>query len=267
MVKIRVAIYGGGIGGLSAAHELAKHPIFEVHVYEATDHVGGKAASQYLAGTGRNGSRNLPGEHGFRFFPAFYDHLDLTMSETPAGNGNSVLDNLVGSESFAVARNDRSPSVAQRRIGTGFDSVTGVVDALRTWFSQEALDLSAADFGNLVFAMTKFMTSSKSRRVSQYDHMSWYEFTKGDSQLFSESYRSIVSTAPRMMVAMDGRKGSAYTIGKVGAQLFFLEAMRKPKDLDRVLDAPTSESWLDPWYRYLIDRGVRFHFENGVEKL
>ena len=39
-----VAVLGGGVGGLSAAHELAERG-FEVTVYEARDVAGGKARS------------------------------------------------------------------------------------------------------------------------------------------------------------------------------------------------------------------------------
>jgi uncharacterized protein with NAD-binding domain and iron-sulfur cluster len=39
-----VAVLGGGVGGLSAAHELAKRG-FKVGVYEAREVFGGKARS------------------------------------------------------------------------------------------------------------------------------------------------------------------------------------------------------------------------------
>ena len=268
MGRVRVAIYGAGMGGLSAAHELAKFPDrFQVDVFEPADRVGGKAASQFVCGTSSHGRRDLPGEHGFRFFPAFYEHLDLTMSEIPAADGRSVLANLVGSEQFAVARTYGRPAVAGRRIGMGLETVPSAMDALSTWFAQDGLDLSANDLGNFVLAMTKFLTSSKRRRVADYDPMSWYEFTKSHIELFSDNYRTLVSTLPRMMVAMDGRRGSAYTIGKVGAQLFFLDAARQSKGLDRVLDGPTDDRWLTPWHRHLVRSGVRFHFGTGVEHL
>ena len=75
----RVIVIGGGIGGLSAAHELAERG-FDVHVYEARRRWGGKARSQWVAGTGTDGRRDLPGEHGFRFYPRFYTHVIDTMS-------------------------------------------------------------------------------------------------------------------------------------------------------------------------------------------
>ena len=48
------------------------------------------------AGTAGAGRRDLPGEHGFRFFPGFYHHVPDTMRRIPfAGNADGVGDNLV----------------------------------------------------------------------------------------------------------------------------------------------------------------------------
>ncbi len=69
-----VAVLGGGVGGLSAAHELAERG-FAVTVYEARADFGGKARSMPVPGSGTGGRADLPAEHGFRFFPGFYRHL------------------------------------------------------------------------------------------------------------------------------------------------------------------------------------------------
>ena len=266
MRKKRVAIYGGGVGGLSAAHELAKlGDRFEVHVYEPSNGVGGKARSQYLPHAGSD--RGLPGEHGFRFFPAFYFHLDQTMAEIPLANGRRVIDNLVPSQQFAIARNGRKLALAKRRIGRGTDTLTDAVQLLSTWFSQDALGLSSPDLANMVYAFTKFMMSAETRRAQQFDHMSWYDFTNGDSQLLSDNYRVVANTLPRTMVAMDGRRGSAYTLGKVCLQVLFLDPLRSHSSADRVLNAPTDEAWLLPWYDHLRARGVQFHFDAALEHL
>ena len=99
-----VAILGGGIGGLSAAHELAERG-FEVTIYEARPGPGGKARSIFVPGTGRDGRRDLPGEHGFRFFPSFYRHIPDIMSRIPfAGNARGVLDNLTATSRTRMAR-------------------------------------------------------------------------------------------------------------------------------------------------------------------
>src|SRR3954468_4681824 len=104
-----VAVLGGGVAGLSAAHELAERG-FSVTVYEQRDAPGGKARSIPYAGTGTGGRADLPGEHGFRFFPGFYRHLPDTMSRIPAGMGvppptpNTVRDRLVGATRILFAQ-------------------------------------------------------------------------------------------------------------------------------------------------------------------
>ena len=59
-----VAVFGGGIAGLTAAHELAERG-FAVTVYERRAW-GGKARGAEVAGSAAGGRRPLPGEHGFR---------------------------------------------------------------------------------------------------------------------------------------------------------------------------------------------------------
>jgi hypothetical protein len=90
----RVAVLGGGVGGLTAAHELAERG-FGVTGYERKA-LGGKAHSIPMPGTARDGRLDLPGEHGFRFFPGLYQNIPETMSRIPfPGNTYGVRDNLV----------------------------------------------------------------------------------------------------------------------------------------------------------------------------
>ena len=97
-----VAVLGGGVGGLSAAHELAQRG-FKVTVYESRDAFGGKARSMDVPGSGTGERVHLPGEHGFRFFPSFYRHLVDTMERIPRGarpEDGSVAGNLVPTTMF-----------------------------------------------------------------------------------------------------------------------------------------------------------------------
>ena len=67
----KIAILGGGVAGMSAAHELIERG-FEVEIYEKQPHyVGGKARSVDVPNTGTGVRTDLPGEHGFRFFSRF----------------------------------------------------------------------------------------------------------------------------------------------------------------------------------------------------
>ena len=90
----RVAVLGGGMAGLTAAHELVERG-FKVDVYEPVA-LGGKARSIDVPGSGEGRPHGrCPGEHGFRFFPGFYHHIPDSMRRTPDGkNANGVYDNL-----------------------------------------------------------------------------------------------------------------------------------------------------------------------------
>lgn len=78
----KVVILGGGVAGMSAAHELIERG-FEVSVYELKALQGGKARSLNVPNSSTGGRKPLPGEHGFRFFPRFYKHLPDTLSRIP----------------------------------------------------------------------------------------------------------------------------------------------------------------------------------------
>src|SRR5687767_8511287 len=100
----RVAVLGGGVAGLTAAHELCERG-FEVVVLEARDLPGGKARSLPVPDSAVGDRKDLPAEHGFRFFPGFYQHLPDTMRRIPDGRG-TVLDNLVAATRILMAQGD-----------------------------------------------------------------------------------------------------------------------------------------------------------------
>ena len=108
----RVYILGGGVAGLSAAHELAERG-FTLTVFERHPICGGKARSMKNVGTGTGGREDWPGEHGFRFFPGFYWHLSDTMSRIWFDQPNNirVLDNLVPATQIGIAQENKAPYI------------------------------------------------------------------------------------------------------------------------------------------------------------
>lgn len=64
----KIIVLGGGVAGMSAAHELVERG-FEVEVYDKHRvYCGGKARSVNVPQSNKiNPNKYLPGEHGFRF--------------------------------------------------------------------------------------------------------------------------------------------------------------------------------------------------------
>lgn len=172
-----VAVLGGGVAGLSAAHELAERG-FDVAVYERKE-LGGKAMSIPVPGTGRDGRRDLPGEHGFRFFPGFYHHIPDTMRRIPfPGNRNGIWDNLVGATATTFARNGGREDLALRP-GPEALTVDGLQRAIIAGFEQ-ITHLPPHELAFFARQVAIYASSSDERRFGQWEYVSWWDYTKAD---------------------------------------------------------------------------------------
>jgi uncharacterized protein with NAD-binding domain and iron-sulfur cluster len=247
----RVIVVGGGIGGLSAAHELAERG-FEVHVYEARSTWGGKARSQWVAGTGTEGRRDLPGEHGFRFYPRFYTHVIDTMSRIKLPNGETVDQQLRPTPEAAVA------TIANGTIGRfrrdGIKRAGDIIESLNALFRDMGFDgPDLALFGMQIF---RYLSSSDERRLGEYERLSWWQYLGGEG--YSSRCQQQLTDIPRMLVAMDSMRGNACTNGVVSMQLL-LDLALHTDSTDRTMGGPTSLMWIDPWKSLLESLGVTFH--------
>ncbi len=258
------------MAGLAAAHELIERGCFEVTVFEPTA-LGGKARSIPSPGTAAGGRLDLPGEHGFRFFPGFYQHIPDTMRRIPfPGNPNGVFDNLVAGHGFRMAIPGAPDLTAPASIAPlRFD----IYDPLSL---QESLTAAFSLGGSIpphelaVFMrkLVMFLTSSLERRNDQWEHETWAQTLEADGK--SKGYREIlVSALTRQLVAARPQTVSTRTIGIMG-QAFVWNAMGTVPQyghLDRLLSAPTNEAWIDPWAQLLRDLGVKFEMGWAAEAL
>ena len=236
----KVVILGGGVAGMSAAHELINRG-FEVEVYDRNpSYVGGKARSVNVPNTNlQDPNKFLPGEHGFRFFPGFYKHITETMSEIPFGKG-TVLDNLVDTEDVAIYQEGHLPIKLPLHIPNSLKDVTNIFKAFMV-VNEELTKESVEFFAGKVWQL---MTSCEERFKDEYEQISWWEYTAADN--FNDAYKSLlVEGLTRSLVAAQAQKASTRTVGSVFLQLVY--TMLKNSNTDRVLNAPTNDAWLTPW--------------------
>jgi uncharacterized protein with NAD-binding domain and iron-sulfur cluster len=246
-----VAVLGGGVGGLSAAHELAKRG-FEVTVYEAREVFGGKARSIPVPDTGIH---PLPGEHGFRFFPGFYRHLDATMAEIPY-EGRTVKDNLVQATETLMAQADGGNElIAPMKLPSDVDDLTKMVKFVFDLVA--TLGIPLHEFVFFFERILAYLTACDERRLAEFESQSWWEFTDGKNK--SKAYQKFIAIGmTRTLVAARAEEMSARTGCAILNQLLQVGADIGGQP-DRVLDGPTSEVWIDPWVDHLREKGVVLH--------
>jgi uncharacterized protein with NAD-binding domain and iron-sulfur cluster len=258
---------------MSAAHELAERG-FSVDVYERQPvYVGGKARSVDVPNTGKDGRPDLPGEHGFRFFPGFYKHVTDTMKRIPYGtNPQGVFDNLVESTRVLMARTGQPPLPALVNFPKTY------ADLQTIW-----LDLTKANTGLTVSDMERFgeslwriLTSCYERRQQVYERQNWWDFMQTDEQRVRDKVPAnapfpyeiyCVGGLTHSLVAAQPKLMSVKTGGDILLQLLLL--MLSPgAHTDRVLNGPTNEVWLNPWLKHLTTTlGVRYHHQHYVSRL
>ncbi len=240
-------------------------------------------AAAHLLVSFRVRERWLPGEHGYRFFPAFYRHVFDTMQRTPLleierktefaqeqeravdidtpeayryiEDGRTVRDNVQGTTKHALAFEDgRRPNVLSRSAPKSFRELREYVNVL--FGSEEAggFAINPRESTRFALKLFKYMTSCDERR-REYEEITWWEFVDGDS--YSSKVQTLIQRWPEALVAMDAKSADARSHGTAFVQLV-LDNIRPGGYRDGTLRGPTSEAWLKHWRRYLEAQGVEF---------
>ncbi len=281
----KVIILGGGVAGMSAAHELAERG-FEVHVYERQPLAGGKAreipvpqshedgdstagrSCDYLRnyttarGWAASGKQSwLPGEHGFRFFPSFYRHVVDTMSRIPFADG-TVADNLVNTSSVLLSRFTEPPIELPSRFPRTISEFKVLLDQFLGVIA-ESSPIAADELAFFATRLWQVVTSCEERRVSEYEKIPWWTFIEAEKR--SYPYRRLLGYGiTRSLVAAQADKASTRTIGDIFLQLLFGITDPAVASSDRVLNGPSNRAWIGPWLDYLRSIGVQYHLETAV---
>src|ERR671917_631163 len=257
---MRAIVLGGGVAGMSAAHELAERG-FDVVVFEARSAAGGKARSFPPPGPGGRAPPPLPGEHGFRFFPGFYRHLPDTMRRIPyASGGGNVFDNLVTATEVQIARADGRELVSPAHLPRNLRDLDKAFRFLIDYAG--SVGIAPWDAAHFVDRLLLLLTSCEERRFAQFENQSWWQFS-GAATRGGAYAKYLADGLTRTLVAARAREMSARTGGSILLQLLF-DLSRAGGRADRVLNAPTNEAWLSPWVAHLVARGVDLRLDTPV---
>ena len=260
-----VAVLGGGVAGLTVAHELAERG-FQVNVYERKA-LGGKARSIPAPGPTVGGRLPLPGEHGYRVCVGSYQYLPDTMRRIPIGGGRSVYDNLVKGGDILLAQSDGRHAYRTFLMGPPSLTLDQLPDQL----------LGAGEFASRVPAdelafwarqVLIYLTSCDERRFGQWENVSMWDYMRAGGKsaeyqlLFTDMCSHLVQSTP-------SRLASARAHMNLWEAIVYCAAGQGDdgRPVAELLNAPTNQAWIDPWIRHLSELGTCFHIGQTVEAL
>ncbi|MBB2769159.1 MULTISPECIES: FAD-dependent oxidoreductase [Mycolicibacterium] len=264
-----VAVFGAGIAGLTAAHELVDRG-YTVTVHERKA-LGGKARSIPVPDSG---ATPLPAEHGFRFFPGFYRNVTDTMRRIPfPGNSHGTWQNLTRATSYLHSGLNRADLTVPLPfpLPTLPNPVTpkAFIESVTTVF-QTLYRLPLWEAAYVAQKLAVYVTSCDERKLGQWENMTWEDYI-GANKRSHEYNRYLADGIIRNLAASKSKDASAHSIGLVGEasvwSILLLGNDYDNKGFDRVLNGPTSSQWLDPWVAHLRSKGVTFHVGQALARL
>src|ERR1035437_6482167 len=253
-MSAKIVIFGAGISGLSAAHELVQLG-YSVSVYETADEPGGFFRSY------RDKQDNLPTEYSWHGMgPCYINAFDL-MRHIPFNETGNIYDLALSRPvDFGIF-----PDAGKARFyDRGLKSIPAMFRMGR-W-----------DFVKWSYLMFKTWTSNNRSRL-KYDKLNaaqaWKPLLKDTAY---KTWRSCFGP----WIGSDWSKVSLHTAGDFFRKQLTAKSIEKHKaDQDGpgwtqktgagwlLFKGPSSEYWFNPWIKYLKTKGVSFFWEKALTKL
>lgn len=235
---VNIIIFGAGIAGLTAAHELLDRG-YNVTLYEKLDEIGGFARSS-------KDVDNMPTEHSWRGYAPFYDNFfDIAKRIPLATSGKTVYDNLSSPITFLLPHD----SLTTR----GMYFKAGVYD-----------------YAILLYYIIKCATSDKRREIFSQKS---YKDTVINSLSQAGKDKFIESVGPGL--GLDQNVASITHITKfsemdvTASHTHDENSNKKYKHTSgwHVMKRPTTEAWFNPWIIYLKNKGLILYLNSELKTI
>lgn len=249
-----VVIFGAGIAGLSAAHELCRLG-YRVAVYEAMDRPGGFFRSA------RSAHGNMPSEYSWHGMGPWYHNTFDIMKQIPFYDRECLYDSALSRPiDFGIFPDDATArfydhglrSIPKMFRMNGWEFGKWAYVMLKTWTANTRSKdkysrLNAAGSWQPLLGQTAYRTWR-----SCYGPWIGSDWSKVCLHTTGDFFRKQLTTQPPHHHKAD-RDGPAWRHGAGDGWL--------------LLKGPSSEYWFEPWIEYLKGQGVDFHWRQPLTGL
>jgi hypothetical protein len=240
-----IIIFGGGIAGLTIAHELIKQN-FKILIVEKENEIGGMARSIRINKTD-NMKYGIPSEHSWRGYAPFYKNCFEIQKQIPY-NKKTVYDNLSKPIEFYLLK-----------------------DKIANYKS----NISFYDYFYLTYLGLKYFLSNNRREY----YNSYLIEPLLCNNLSRDGYNYITKHIIGPGLGMQKEDCSYGHLSHVPLLSLLGENYTHKHDNEHnnyihhsyegwhVMNGPTNERWFDPWIKYLKNKGVEIIYNTELIKL
>lgn len=249
------AVFGGGIAGLTVAHELSRRG-WSVTIFEANDEVGG-----FFRSTRADRDRNMPSEYSWHGMGPWYHNVFDLMKQIPFDESGTVYERslsrpidfgMVPDRGSAAFDDTRWVNVRNMFRMTRLDCVRWAWLTLKTWTARRR-SVEAYSRINAAEAYRPLLTDLACRTwracFGPWVGSDWTNVSLHQVGLF---FRKQLMSGPTHRHAADA-DGPAWSQGARSGWL--------------LLRGPSSEAWFDPWVVEFERRGVRVLCRSELARL
>lgn len=251
----RIAVFGAGIAGLSAAHELANLG-YSISVYEANSEAGGFFRSARV-----KNDNGMPSEYSWHGIGPWYHNVFDLMKQIPFDKSGSVYDRALSKPiAFGVVPDNTGSAFSDVEVFnysksfrmTNLDKLALGWVMLKIWTSHRRSDEQYSRH-NAAAYWKPYMTERgwKTWRATfgPWIGSDWANASLHHVGLF---FRRNMFAGPAGALRQDGRKKTWVHNSKNGW---------------RLLRGPSNEWWFDKWVTHLKNKRVKFFWNSTLLKL
>jgi uncharacterized protein with NAD-binding domain and iron-sulfur cluster len=185
-----------------------------------------------------------------------------TMQRIPFQTRHVVADNLKTAPRCMLARFEMPPQRTPFGFPRSWTDVKLVIQFIRRGNGVKLRN-------NLHFlrCLVVMMTSCAERYEQEYEWISYWDFIGVGQRSDDPAYATMLGQGfTRSLVAMKAETSSTRTVATVFTQMIY--PMLNPfRQVDRLLNAPTSQVWIFPWVSYLEGKGVKIVYDTAVNNM
>lgn len=230
---MNVIIIGGGISGLTAAHELINEG-YKVTIIERNPIIGG------LARTYQNKEKKIcPIEYSWRAYGKWYQNVFHIMKQIPFDNHHTVFNKLVELQGGEKTCNKKTPI-----------------------YSDTFKKIPFKDKIKIFPYFIKYLISCDSKNIQNFSPISLRYFL--NKLKVSKITEDVVGKIVGPYLGFDYHHASLYDT------FYTFEMMKQNSDPQynfSITNYPTNYTWFDPWLKLLKKKGLNLHLNTDVKEL